>query len=415
MKTSWKQTPRMNRHRLGRLEMICALPLLLAGCDAAREETADEPASPAPAGAALTGSMSVTLTAAQIANGKIAWAPVTLAATSVSVEVTGQLLVNDDRTARVSSPAQARAVTVHVSPGDRVARGARLVTLVSPEASTARSDVAKAQAEVSSRRAAAQYARSARDRAERLLNLKAIPRQDYERALADDELARASLSQAQSELVRARAGAQQLGLDPGSGAMVIRSPVAGVVTSRDVAPGTVVEAGAPLITVTDPGSLWLNVALPERLATGVRVGSTLRFTVAPYPRDTFPARVQSVSASYDPTTRSLPVRGLVVNSGGRLRPEMFARVWVESGAGEMFPVVPDEAIQRINGKPVVFVVQPQPNGAARFEMREIETRSTTGGRATISGGVRQGEIVVVQGAYAVKAELEKGRMSEMDM
>jgi len=359
--------------------------------------------------------MSVTLTAAQIANGKITWAPVTLASTNISVEVPGQLLVNDDRTARLSSPAQSRVLAVHVSPGERVARGALLVTLVSPDASAARSDIAKAQAEVSSRRAAAQYARSARDRAERLLSLKAIPRQDYERAIADDQLARASLSQAQSELVRARAGAQQLSLDMATGTMAIRTPVAGVVTSRDVAPGTVVEAGSPLITVTDPATLWLSVALPEGLATSVSVGSTLRFTVAPYPGDTFPARVQSVSASYNPTTRSLPVRAVVVNTAGRFRPEMFARVWVEGGALEMLPVVPDGAIQRVNGKPVVFIVQPRPDGAARFDMREVETRSSIGRQAAITRGVKQGELVIVQGAYAVKAELEKVKMPEMEM
>jgi len=219
-----------------------------------------------------TDSNSVALSAAQIANGGIRWEVPPSTAVSTTVEVPGQLVANEDRTARLAAPAQARVLAVHVSPGDGVSRGTRLVTLQSQEASMAHADVAKAQAEVSSRRAAATYAKAARDRAERLLALKAVPRQDYERAIADDELARSALAQAEAELTRARSGAEQLGVDPQTGAMTLRSPIGGVVIARNAAPGAVVDAGMPLVTVTDPSSLWLAVSLPEQLAGAVRNG-----------------------------------------------------------------------------------------------------------------------------------------------
>jgi cobalt-zinc-cadmium efflux system membrane fusion protein len=358
---------------------------------------------------------SVALTAAQIANGRIKWIVPTEGLSGGVVEVPGQLVANDDRTARLAAPAEARVLAVHVSPGERVARGARLVTLQSQDASMALADVAKAQAEVTSRRAGAAYAKAARDRAERLLALKAISRQEYERAVADDELARAALTQAEAELRRARAGAEQLGVDLESGSMTLRSPIAGVVTTREVAPGAVVSAGTPVVTVTDPASLWLTVALPEQFAGSVRIGSALRFTVAPYPADTLVARVQSVSAAFDPVTRSLPVRGTVSNTQGRLRPEMFAKVWLIGASRQTSITVPDSAVQRVDGKPVVFVAHPDGKGGAHFEKREVEVASSVGGRAAITRGVSQGEAVVVQGAYAVKAELQKRTMPEMEM
>jgi cobalt-zinc-cadmium efflux system membrane fusion protein len=304
---------------------------------------------------------------------------------------------------------------VHVSPGDRVATGARLVTLQSPEASMAQADVSKATAELSSRRAAATYAKAAKDRAERLLALKAIPRQDYERAVADDELARASVSQAEAELQRSRSNAAQLGIDLRDGSMTLRSPIAGVVTTRDVVPGAVVSAGSQLVTITDPSALWLAIALPESFASGVRVGSMLRFTVAPYPADTFVARVQSVSATFDATTRSLPVRGVVTNSRGRLRPEMYARVWVEGAGRTTVITLPDSAVQRLDGRTVVFVAHPDAKGGARFEKRDVIVGPTSGGRTSILSGIAPGEAVVVAGAYAVKAELAKGKLPKTEM
>jgi RND family efflux transporter MFP subunit len=278
----------------------------------------------------------------------------------------------------------------------------------------AQSDLQKAQAEVASRRAAATYAKSARDRAERLLALKAIPRQDYERAIADDELARSALSQALAEAQRSRSNASQLGIDVGSGTMSIRSPISGVVTARDVAPGSVVSPGAPLVTVTDPNTLWLTVALPEAAASAARVGAALRFTV-PIAPDTFVARIQSVSGSFDPATRSLPVRGVVSNPGGRLRPELFARVWVESNQPQLTMTIPESAIQRMGNRITVFVYRPAPNGGARFARRDVEIGGAQAGRVAVLRGLKPGDAVVVEGAYAVKAQMEKASMPDMEM
>ena len=358
---------------------------------------------------------SVAMSAAQIANGQIRWAVPTPSTISGAIEVPGQLVLDEDRTSRLAAPAQGRVLTVHVSPGDRVDRGGRLVTLQSQEAAMAQADVAKAQAELTSRRAAATYAKSARDRAERLLSLKAIPRQDYDRAVADDELARAALTQSEAELSRALSGAEQLGVDPQTGAMVLRSPITGVVVTRDAVPGAVVAAGTPMVTVTDPSSLWLTVALPEQLAGSARQGGVLRFTVATYPADTFTARVQSIAAAFDPATRSLPVRGLVANPRDRLRAETFARVWVQGASLQQVLTIPDAAVQRVDGKPVVFVAHPDGKGGAHFVLREVAVQAADRGLVAVLRGLARGEAVVVQGAYAVKAQIAKGKMPNMEM
>jgi membrane fusion protein, heavy metal efflux system len=358
----------------------------------------------------------VTFTAAQVQHGGVRWEPVAMGAASAAATVPGQIVPNEDRTARLGATARARVVAVRVRPGDRVGRGQVLVTLVSPEAGAAQSDVSKAQAEVSSRRAQLAYARSARERAERLLALKAIPRQDYERAVADDELARAALLQADAELRRAQSTAEQLGAGASaSGEIAIRSPLAGVVLARSAVPGTVVEAGSPLAIVTDPSSLWLSVDAPEKLAALFRVGRPLRFTVPAFAADTFWARTDAVGAGLDPGTRTLAVRGVVANGDGRLKPEMLASVMVEGGQTLAAVLVPEDAVQLLDGKPVVFVAHPDGKGGAHFVARAVEVASRSGGRVIVTRGLNAGEVVVTRGAFAVKAQIKKGSMPEMEM
>ena len=196
--------------------------------------------------------------------------------------------------------------------------------------------------------------------------------------------------------------------------MILRSPISGFVVSRDVVPGAVVSAGAPLVTITDPSSLWLTIALPQSLSSGVPVGSAVRFTVPSLPADTFTARVQSVGAAFDPGTRSLPLRAEVVNTGERLRPEMFAKAWISGGASQSYPTVPDGAIQRLDGRQIILVAKPDGKGGATFEAREVEVQSA-GNRWAVVRGLKASELVVVEGAFAVKSQIARSKMPQMEM
>lgn len=356
----------------------------------------------------------ITMTDEAIQHGGVRWAPAATREVRAALEVPGRLVANEDRTARVGAPAQGRVVTVHVQLGDRVGRGQPLVTLQSPEASMAQAEFDKATADLDAKRAASVYARSARERAERLLAVKAIARQEVERAQADDALARSELARAEAELSRAREALAQLGIGSAGGVMRIRSPIAGVVLTREVVPGAVVEAGAPLVTVSDPFTLWLDLALGAREASSLRPGSRLRFTVPAFPDDTIEGRVRTIGGALDPETRTITVRAVVVNRSGRLRAEMFATVWVETGGGKPVIAVPDDAVQLLDGESVVFVVHPMSDGVM-FYRREVEAGGTTAGLTEIRRGLEPGELIVVSGAFAVKSEFARGKMPEMKM
>jgi cobalt-zinc-cadmium efflux system membrane fusion protein len=163
--------------------------------------------------------------------------------------------------------------------GDRVTRGQPLVSLRSPGAASARADEAKAIAELNSRETAVNFARHARERAERLLELKAIAVQEVERARNEEQLAEAARSQAQTEVDRARAPLREYGTGSGSD-VVLRAPAAGVVVGRDAVAGSVVEPGH--CSSPSPMPRPLAGDRGDRVAAALKRAQRVEFTVPAY-------------------------------------------------------------------------------------------------------------------------------------
>lgn len=377
---------------------------LFGGCTASpRQEAAPEASEAAD---------TVRFSAAQVDHGGVRWSEAKLEAMVPTLELTGQLVPDEDHAARLASPVEGRVMSVSVRIGDRVQQGQTLALLQSPTGSAARADLVKGDADVASKRAALAYARSARERAERLLAAKAGARQELDRARADEELAASAFAAAEAEATRARAAASQLGISADSDEVHLRSPLQGIVIARDALPGVVVMPGGALVSVTDPSRLWLEVAAPDSATQTLRPGGRVTFTVSALPNEVFEARIENVGGSLDPETRMLPVRGVVDNRTGRLRPNMFATVVLESGADTQALGVPDAAIVLVDEKPVVFVATPEAGGGARFERRAVRLGRKDGARTLVTGGVRAGEKVVVEGAFAIKAQFERSKMAE---
>jgi membrane fusion protein, heavy metal efflux system len=182
------------------------------------------------------------------------------------------------------------------------------------------------------------------------------------------------------------------------------------VLARDAMPGSVVDAGAPLVTVSDVSTLWLHISLPEGVATMLRPGASVRFRIPALGTETMEATLQNIGAALDATTRTLPAQAAVSNASGRLRPAMFATAEIPQGEPRAGVAVPASALQLLDNAPVVFVAQPDGQGGARFERRAVETGTRTAEQVPIVSGLRPGDLVVTEGAFAVKSEFARGRM-----
>jgi len=91
---------------------------------------------------------------------------------------------------------------------------------------------------------------------------------------------------------------------------------------------------------------------------------------------------------------------------------MFATAWLDGGEPGQTIVVPNDAVQQLEGKPVVFVAKPDGQGGARFERRDVQVGGTARGETQILRGLDGGDTVVVEGAFAVKSEFARSTMAE---
>ena len=350
----------------------------------------------------------VTFTAEQIAHGGVKWTVVAAQSVADSVEVPGHLVSNEDHTARLSVSVRGRVTDVRANVGDTVTRGQVLVTLQSEEASSRRADLAKANAELAERQSMLRFARAARERAERLLALKSGSAQDVERARADEAAGEAGVAQAEATVDHARTALSVLEVDA-TGQIQLKSPISGVIVTRDVVVGSVVEAGAAALVVTDPSSLWLEFGVTDAVASVLKSGQRLQFVHAGSD-ERVEARILRVSGAVDPATRLVVVRASVANPRKQLRPEMFVTVRVETAPPRSGVTVPKDAVQIFEGQRVVFIAEPDGKGGAKFTRRDVEVGTTVSGQTHVVKGLTAGDVIVTDGAFAVRSSFSRTKM-----
>lgn len=326
-----------------------------------------------------------------------------------------RLMLDPAAVETIGSITEGRITHVQVRVGDAVKAGDVLVMIHSHEIMDARSALSAAKAQLTSAEAERTVAIAAAERTHRLLEAKAMSRAEVERADAARVAAEARRDQAKAELDRAEAlvehlvggGAMPAGADPHD--VLIRTPIAGIVISREAQPGTVVLPGAPLITVGNPERLILQMRLGETPAQGVRVGATVQYTLTDDPSQRREAVVTRVAPTVDTLTRTIEVLATPRGAGPRIgRAESFAQAEV-LGTGEApAVVVPAESIQAMEGDTVVIAAERR--GAGLFiEAVPVRVGRRTSGRVEILSGLGVGRPVLVRGAAIAKAELLKHR------
>jgi cobalt-zinc-cadmium efflux system membrane fusion protein len=265
-------------------------------------------------------------------------------------------------------------------------------------------ELGKARGELSTAGARAALARQTLARKRGLAAERIVPQREVEEAAAAAAAAEAELRSAEA-VVRALGGAAD-GAAGDPARFRLRTPVAGVVIDRDVARGQMVEPTRPLLRVADLTRLWVTVHAFERDAVRVRPGAPARVALAALPGRSVAGTVTLVGRRVDPESRTLPVRIELPNDGGVLRPGMSATAWLPLGEDAAAVVaVPAASLQRLHRGWCAFI----PRGEGTFEVRPVGRGRDLGGEVEVVTGLVPGEVVVVEGAFLLKAEAEKSR------
>jgi membrane fusion protein, heavy metal efflux system len=375
--------------------MSIALLLPLAGCgdkNAGHEEAQHAEPENKPEHPAEEGMLAVD--AEVLRDLKLTTFPAELRPGGEGVTALGELKVNEQAYAEVGTPIPARVVRLVASPGQSVRRGQPLAELQSVELGQARAQRTAAEAR-------AELSRKTVERKRGLAAERIVSRGELQRAEAE-------AAEAEAELRAAEAAVEALGVGSGRpggpSGFALLSPLSGTVLERTAVQGQTADPSRPLFRIGDLSNLWLIVQAPERDAVQVRTGSRAEITLAALPGLKLQGKVDWVGREVDPHSRTVPVRLVLRNEDGRLKPGMFATSWIRTGEeGERVVAIPANSLQRKDDRWVVFL----PRGEGKFEVRPVERGRDLGNEVVILSGLKPGENVVVEGAFVLRAEAEK--------
>ncbi len=318
------------------------------------------------------------------------------------ISATGKVEANADRIAHVSPLIPGKIVAVRTSLGDGVTAGQVLVTLDSVELGEALNRYHQSKTKLA-------LAQSNMDRIRTLVDKKIVACKEILQAETDYKTAQTELHTDEERLTLYGVSVADLKGDHHKKPLLpVRSPIAGIITEKHAIVGELADPARSLYTVADLSSVWVLVDIHEKDLAKVRRGQTATVVVTAFPEAKFRGRIDHIADVMDEATRTVKARVEVANPGRKLKPEMFATVELALPA-DAAPVlaVPEDALQDIDGKKVLFVLTEKGD---EFALRKVELGRASGGMVEVVSGLKEGERYAVKGAFVLKSELKKGEL-----
>ncbi|MBK8173437.1 MAG: efflux RND transporter periplasmic adaptor subunit [Sandaracinaceae bacterium] len=312
--------------------------------------------------------------------------PARVVSGAAALRVPGKLIFRDGAISEVGSPMAGRVTQLLVNVGDHVLQGAPLIGIRSPDAASAR-----AQMSTSLQQLAA--ARMVRDRAVRML-------EQGVGTEAEKLSAEVHVAELEAEVARARTTVSFVGGGAG-GDVILRSPIAGTVISRNATLGGSVEPDGPaVIEIGDPNAILVEASVFERDVALVHDGASAHIQLTGI-EAAIDGRVVAVGATVDNELRTMNVRIALDHAPAGLRPGMFGRVAIDSAEAGI--TLPSQAIVIRDGSTYAVYID---NGDGSFTRRAVQVGQSIDGRVQVLSGLQAGERVVVSGALLLDGEAD---------
>jgi Cu(I)/Ag(I) efflux system membrane fusion protein/cobalt-zinc-cadmium efflux system membrane fusion protein len=183
--------------------------------------------------------------------------------------------------------------------------------------------------------------------------------------------------------------------------LTIRSPASGIVIDKNAEKGSYVKAGTTVYRIADLSKVWLEAHIFEYELPWVFEGQEVEMRIPYEPGKMYTGRVSFVYPYLQRKTRDVVIRLEFENPDLALKPDMYADVWIKTGATGKGLIVPSEAVIRSGERNIVFVAQQ--NG--KFTPRNVNIGlSLDDGKVQVLSGVAPGELVVTSGQFLLDSE-----------
>jgi cobalt-zinc-cadmium efflux system membrane fusion protein len=309
----------------------------------------------------------------------------------------GSVTPDVNRTIHVTSQGSGRVVDLKVRLGDYAEKGQVLLTIHSADLAGSFSDYQKALADE-------RLAKKGLDRAQLLYSHGALAEKDLQQADDTEEKARLDVQNAEQHV-------RILGGDPAhpSSLIELRAPVSGTIVEQNISGFEGIKSldNSPnLFTIADLTQVWVVCDVYENDLGDVHIGDTAELRLNAYPDKVFHGKVADISRVLDPTTRSAKVRIVLPNEDGSLRPGMFAVATFRSRKAQPRVVVPATAVMRLQDKDWVF----RKEAGQKFRRVEVRTMGANAdGMQQIQDGLKAGDVIVANALEFSTEVSEQGK------
>ena len=307
----------------------------------------------------------------------------------------GKLVVNTDQQAHISPNFSGYIEQVNVALGQSVQKGQTLAVLTVPELIDQQANLRMAQVNLD-------LARKDYQREQQLWSQGVSAKQDYQRAENAYRQAQITVQSSQARLNALGASGNN------NGRFLIKAPISGVISKKDIVVGENVQLADQLFVIENLKDLWLEFNLPNTSNIQLQVGQILNFKTNGSDQN-YQAKVQTLNPEADLQTGRLQVRAKVTTQADVLRPNVLVNVFVTDAQAKTALRVQKKALQQVEGKPVVFVIESEEKGLVHLKAQPIEVgvSSQDGQWLEVISGLTEGQKYIADGSFLLKSELEK--------
>ncbi len=266
-----------------------------------------------------------------------------------------------------------------LTPGQIVEAGTVLIAL----------DVSVEESELKAQEAQAALAKTVLNRVQRLMNDRAAPQQELDRARAEYDVALAQIARTRAIIER----------------KIIRAPFRARIGISDVHQGQYLDQGTTLTTLQGVGDdANIDFAVAQGVANDLRVGDPLR-VIASEEGKPLNARIVALDSRVDPNTRNAVVRARITDTNHEVAPGASVRVILPYGAATKAIAIPASALRKGPAGDHVFVITPDSTGKPRAHTRMVQMGALIGDSVLVLDGLKAGEQVAASGSFKLRDDL----------
>ena len=392
-----------------KLFIIFCIALTLTGCGTKQDEQQHN--------------KRLVLTEAQEKNAKIQTAPLSMMDIELQITIPAQFKARNQSIERIYSPIDGKITNVFVEPGTVLKIGQPIVQIKSDEISQIQLEFLEKILDIdaNTNELRAQYNLSLQNynRERTLYNEKISSRADYEAAnaqLRKDKANLDALNIKRNSLINVYR--QRLAVYGGSidnvlktkqiyPYVTIKATKNGVLLERKVNPGEIVEKNRELFNLADLKTIWLVGYAFEKDSPYLHLGEAVTGTIEERNGASINGVLSYVSPILDSTTKTLEVRADIPNKDFKIKPNMYAEMFVNTGIAHVL-AIPTDAVEKFGDYNFAYVkVAPH-----TYEERRVETGKKNDLYTEIISGVKAGEEVVTRGSFELLGESIKKQEAE---